>query len=232
MRAPDVGPVAVVTALEEELAGIRRFVSPSARLVLAATGDGPSQAARRAAEICDRHRPSALIGAGVAGALSADIAAGEILISRAIRDGAGLAPPPDPALLARAAALPGALLATLLTVSTPALTRAQKAALEKDAGGSPAAVDMESSAWARQAAARGIPYLVIRVVCDTANEELPEYLARCIGRDGGIRRGAVVVRALASPSSWGTLLRMRRRLHECAPALGAFLRTFLEENTP
>ena len=34
-------------------------------------------------------------------------------------------------------------------------------------------------------------------------------------------------RAILEPSSWGTLLRMRRRLHDCSAALGAFLARML-----
>ena len=76
--------------------------------------------------------------------------------------------------------------------------------------------DMESAAWAREAAARGIPYLVVRAVSDAATEELPAFLADAVGTDGSIRRGEVARRAILEPSSWGTLLRMRRRMHDCS----------------
>ena len=86
---------------------------------------------------------------------------------------------------------------------------------------------MESAAWAREAAARGIPYVVVRAVSDAADEELPAFLAEALGTDGSIRRGEVARRALLEPSSWGTLLRMRRRMHDLSASLGAFLARML-----
>ncbi|MFY9552282.1 MAG: hypothetical protein WAU32_14125, partial [Thermoanaerobaculia bacterium] len=131
---------------------------------------------------------------------------------------------PDARLLERALAA-GAMPGTLITVARPAVSHAARAALAGTvAGGDALAVDMESAAWAREAAARGIPYLVVRIVSDAADEDLPAFLPDCVGPDGSIRRGEVARRALLQPSSWGTLLRMRRRLHECSDALGAFLK--------
>ena len=86
---------------------------------------------------------------------------------------------------------------------------------------------MESAAWAKEAAARGIPYIVVRAVSDAVGDELPEFLTDSVGPDGSIRRAEVARRALVRPSSWGTLLRMRRRLLDCSDALGAFLARML-----
>jgi hypothetical protein len=88
---------------------------------------------------------------------------------------------------------------------------------------------MESAAWARAAAAHDIPFLIIRAVSDTSAEELPGYLAECMDRDGGIRRSAVALRALAHPGSIPTLLRMRRRVADCSQRLAAFVEHFAGE---
>jgi adenosylhomocysteine nucleosidase len=221
-------PVAILTALDEELTGVRRAVPDSTAVVLAATGDGPKRAASGAARFLERHRPSALIGAGLAAALSPGLAVGDIVASRRVRFEVGDAATPDARLLERACAA-GAKPGTLVTVDRPVVSAAAKAALAATAasGEEALAVDMESAAWAREAAARGIPYLVVRVISDAAGEELPLFLPDCVGPDGSIRRGQVARRALLQPSSWGTLLRMRRRLHECSDALGAFLARLL-----
>ena len=148
--------------------------------------------------------------------------------SRRVRSEVGDAATPDPGLLDRAIAA-GARPGVLVTVDRPVVTAAAKSAL---CGANPEdearVVDMESAAWAREAALRGIPYVVVRVVSDTAVEELPDFLAESIGTDGSIRRGEVARRALLEPSSWGSLLRMRRRLHECSDALGVFVARMLE----
>ena len=223
----EAGLVAILTAIPEELAAIRRAVPESRAVVLTATGDGPKRAASGAATFLERHRPSAVVGAGLAGALSPGLSVGDIVASRRVRFEVGDAATPDPGLLERAIAA-GARPATLVTVDRPIVSTAVKAVLAStESGGDPLVVDMESAAWAREAAARGIPYVVVRVVSDAADEALPAFLAEALGTDGSIRRGEVARRALLEPSSWGTLLRMRRRLHDCSAALGAFLARML-----
>jgi hypothetical protein len=83
----------------------------------------------------------------------------------------------------------------------------------------PAAVDLESAAYARAAARRSIPYLVVRAVCDTADEGLPLDLNRCRNSAGGVRRLAVVGSALLHPASVRGLWTLRRRLGRCAHEL-------------
>ncbi len=221
------GPVAVLAAIPEELAGIRRAVAESDKVVLTCTGDGPKRAASGAAIFLERHRPSAVFGAGLGGALSPGLSVGQIVASRRVRFEVGDTATPDPRLLERAIAA-GARPGTLVTVDRPVVSAAAKAVLAGTHAGEDAMVaDMESAAWAKEAAARGIPYLVLRAVSDAADEELPAFLTEAVGTDGSIRRGEVARRALLEPSSWVTLLRMRRRLHDCSTALGAFLARML-----
>lgn len=230
MSAAERGPVGILTALEEELEGVRRALPASSGFVSAATGDGPRRAASGAARFLERHKPSAVIGAGLAGALTPNLAVGDLVVSRRVRGEAGDVATPDPRLLERALAGGRAKAATLVTVDRPVVYAAAKSALAAGAAsGELLAVDMESTAWAREAAARGIPYLVVRVISDAAGEELPAFLPDCVGADGSIHRFAVARRALLAPSSWSTLLRMRRRLHEGSAALGEFLAPLIAE---
>ena len=221
------GPVAILTAIPEELSAIRQAVTESAGVVMTAPGDGPRRAASGAAVFLERHKPSAVIGAGLGGALTPGLAVGDLVASRRVRFEVGDAASPDPGLLERAVAA-GARPGILITVDRPVVSAAAKSALAGMRAGADAIVaDMESAAWAREAAVRGIPYAVVRVVSDTAEEALPAFLVESIGADGSIRRGEVARRALLEPSSWGTLLRMRRRLHDCSDVLGAFLARML-----
>lgn len=222
--------VLIVTAIAEELAAFARRRLPG-DVVLALTGEGPRKASSVANALCVRHRPAIFVGAGVAGALSRDLGIGDILVARRVLDSAGAAPAPDEKLVARAAAIPGARSGTLLSVDRPLVTAAEKAAWAEKLGEAPAAVDMESAAWARAAAAHGVAYVVIRAVSDDAFEELPGYLSRCMDKDGGIRRSAVALSALARPSTIPTLLQMRRRVRDCADRLAAFVEHFLAESS-
>ena len=189
------------------------------RIRIVETGDGSVRAARGALEAIAAFHPSHVLGAGIAGALSPELAAGDLVASARVLDAAEEAPAPDPELLARALALPGVRSGTLLSVVSPALTAIQKSALAARAGPL-AVVDMESAAWARACAHERVPYLILRVVSDTADEDLPGYLAGCMDSQGSIRRAAVASRALLHPASIPALLRMRRRVAGCGRALG------------
>lgn len=229
---PERRPFAIVTALPEELQAIGALARDG--LAVAASGDGPQNAERGAGSLCDAVRPSVLIGAGVAGGLTPRLFAGSLVASRRIVDEAGEAPRPDEALLARAVAA-GAAAATFVTVSRPVVAASAKAGLAQKFATDdrdPAAVDMESAAWSRAAAARGIPFLAVRAISDRFDEDLPSYLADCVGADGGVRRGAVVRRALVHPASIPALWRMRRRVEAAVAVLAEFLRTLLAAERP
>jgi adenosylhomocysteine nucleosidase len=234
------GPLLIVAAMREELTPLFRRLEPavadrfegtkvfrsSARgslpeLFLGVTGDGPAKAARVARGLCERYRPAALVGIGAAGALTASLAPSDVVASARLIDGSLSVPAPDPLLLSRATAA-GARPATLVTVRRPAATAAAKKELSRDAG-ELAAVDMESSGWASAASGDGVPFVVVRAILDAADEELPAYLAECVGPEGGLRRAAVVARALAHPSTLPTLVWMHRRLAACAERLAEFL---------
>jgi len=239
-------PVAVVTALKEEFEAVLSRASGArfrgtfvearigtADVALCLTGDGAGNAGRAADMLCEAVRPAALLGAGVAGALSPGLAVGDVLVSRRIHDSHGDVVPPDARLLAQALENTQARAGSFLTVAKPVVLASLKSALLQtlDDGG-PAAVDMESAAWARAAASRGIPYLVARAISDLAEEDLPEYLGHCVGPDGAIRRSSVVLRALAQPATIPALLRMRGRVLACAEGLAGFLEDFLSGAAP
>jgi adenosylhomocysteine nucleosidase len=239
-------PIAVVTAFREEFGAILsrargarsedayvRARIGAAEVALSMTGDGAKNAGRSVASLCEKVRPAALLGVGVAGALSPDLSVGDLLVSRRIRDSAGDAPPPDAALAARALSIAGTAAGTLVTLERPEVFASGKAALGKAQNSAgPAAADMESAAWARAAAAHGVTFLIVRAISDRASEDLPEYISRCVGRDGGIHRPSVVFRALARPATIPALLRMRARVHACAESLADFLEAFLSAPPP
>lgn len=243
MSADNTPKVLILTAISEEL-DLNAILRRASRIhyqwrgvvgaqigatdvVIAATGDGAERAGERAESFCERTRPRAVVGAGIAGALSRGLGVGTIVAGKRVRDGAGDAPAPDARLLSRALQA-GAEEGTLLTVARPVTSAAEKMRLAATLEGV-CAVDMESAAWARVAASRGIPYVVVRSISDAADEGLPEYLAACLGEDGAIRRGAVVARALARPSRIPDLFRMRRRTLDCGKKLSLFLERFLAD---
>ena len=138
---------------------------------------------------------------------------------------------PDPDLVSRAVAL-GAKPATFVSVERPMTSSKEKREAAVRFGipdSSGAVVDMESAAWARAAASRGIPFVLLRAVSDTLEEDLPGFLSSCLSADGAVDRAAVARRLLFHPGALPVLLRMRRRVREGASGLALFLERLLPE---
>ncbi len=210
------------------------------QVVVAATGDGPVAAAAGLAALIAAVRPRRLLVVGVAGGLTPALPAGALVAARRVVPASG-APPalqPDRPWLAQAlaaGALPGTVLAAErilvdTTAKQQALHQLGQAAGAPPGGGTPeqgapaaaVVVDLESAAYARQAAARALPYLVIRAVLDAAEETLPLDFEACrTGAGGGVSNLRVVLRALARPAVFGELWRLRHRVREAADRLGA-----------
>jgi adenosylhomocysteine nucleosidase len=176
--------------------------------------------------LCETFRPTAFVGVGVAGSLTAGLRPFELVASARLRNGSGPVPTVDGVLLSVATAV-GARPATLISTDAPVVRLEQtRALLNQFPEPGLVAVDMESAAWAGAAAGAGVPFIVIRAIADGPEEELPRYLPECLGADGGIRRTAVLRSAIAQPSSIPELLALRRRVAICSKKLAFFLSDF------
>ncbi len=232
-------PWGIVTALSEEtdailkgardveriaLSGARafgaRFGAENVGAVLVETGTGPKRAARGIEAMLGRFDVVRLLGAGVAGALSPNLLVGDLVFGQALCDEDGKAPSPSrPGEMETLLGPLGGRGAVLATCSRIAITAREKAGLLADARDTCAgancdcvAVDMESAAWARVAARQGVSFDVIRAISDTAEEDLPDFLAGCLDADGGVDRARVVGAALLRPWRAGDLLKMKTRV--------------------
>lgn len=232
----------IATALPEELGELLRRAREvrrrgdafegtlgASRVRLACTGSGPRRAGRGLDRLLAEWPVSLVIGAGVAGALTAGLAHGDVVVAHCVRDDQGLAPGGDDAWRGRAGRL-GALEAVAVSADRVATRPSQRLALAR---GLPAdalaSVDMESAAWSRTARHRGTPCLIVRAISDVASEVLPDYLSECLDGEGGISRARVACRALAHPRSLPALFRLRRRAHEAAERLSGFVEALLGE---
>jgi adenosylhomocysteine nucleosidase len=245
------GVVAVVTAMPEEFKAIAPRVSQAERrrmgrgdrgfflegkiggasVVLGLTGDGAARAFRFLEFLFEEFPVSCLVGAGAAGALGPSLSAGEILVAARVVDEKGDAPLPDAGWISRAVAL-GARPGTFVTVARPLTSSKEKSEVALRFGvpdPAVAVVDMESAGWARAAASRGIPYVILRAVSDTFEEELPGFLSSCLSAEGSVDRVAVARRLLVRPGALPVLLKARERVREGAGRVGLFLEKVLSE---
>ncbi|HYK41993.1 MAG TPA: hypothetical protein VE007_06335 [Thermoanaerobaculia bacterium] len=194
------------------------------KIVLAETGAGARAAGAAAGELFARFAPERWVGAGFTGALSHGIAFGSIVVP--VELAGALAPALDAAMSRRAIDLaPGVHPVRAATSAAIAASSSEKSRLLSAAGGSlPVVVDMESAAWA--GAAGGIPGVLVRVVTDAAEDEIPDFIAASVSAGGAVDRGRIVRHALRHPSSIGKLLDLRRRAKFCGERLAGFLETF------
>ncbi|HQT80308.1 MAG TPA: hypothetical protein PLD10_24990 [Rhodopila sp.] len=182
---------------------------------LARAGGGlPAGAAQAALELLD-DGADGLISFGLAGGLDPALRPGTIIIPAAVlADGARCAA--DPTLSRRfGVTTPHLLLAGSAVVSG----KAEKAALHHATGAH--AVDLESGAVAQVAAQRGVPFAVIRAICDPAERTLPPAALVALDAKGGVGPLRVLASVLRQPSQIPDLLRLAR---DAAAARAALVR--------
>jgi nucleoside phosphorylase len=169
---------------------------------------------------------TALLGAGLAGALSADLDEGDVVFGREVRGAGKTVLRPDPDLAQRAERV--ADRSGVLVSSRGILWTAREKAEILAASGAKGhvAVDVESGPWARAADGAGVPFVALRVVLDTASEDLPEGLATAF-RNGSLDRFAVAAHALGHPSFLGELFRLRKRTQSAMAKLADRIERFI-----
>jgi len=101
------------------------------------------------------------------------------------------------------------------------VTAAEKARLYRETGAD--AVEMESSVIVRLCRECGIPVTVLRVISDTAGEDLPMDFNRYSRPDGSLSVPRLLLGMAASPGAVPRLIRFNRCLTKAAQALGAVL---------
>jgi nucleoside phosphorylase len=233
--------IAIVAAMPEELAPLvaraedarvlSAFEQPPFELLaarvagrtvaLAVTGDGERNARRGAEALAATLPPEGLIVVGVSGAATGELAPGALVVAEEVRGEAGAVWRAAPAAVELAVRRAGARAACIVSAHDLADSPAAKRELAARAGaaGSPVAVDLESATYVAAAARAGVPWTVLRVISDGADEALPPLLNRARDEGGHVRRGAVALRLLGNPRALPQLLKLRTRVRAAAERL-------------
>ena len=224
-------PIGIVSALTAEArtlgpaaphsAGLRRL--PEGAL-LAVSGIGAAAAAAAARRLV-LAGAGGLVSFGMAGGLDPTLCCGTVLLPETVAamDGSGAAATAHAwRERLRVAMPPGCVIrgGTLLTSERP-VGRAAKADAYRSSRA--CAVDMESAALAQVAGQAGLPFIVLRVVVDTAGDELPgAVIAASPG--GELRTARLILGLLRAPGELGPLLRLAMRYRIAGKALSAVAR--------
>jgi adenosylhomocysteine nucleosidase len=242
-----VNVIGVVTALRGEARSLsaRRPSALSDTWLVRAGGMGCERAAAAALGLV-RQGARALLCWGVAGALDPALRCGDVVLASEVLCDAPLAlrlPGWRPTALPAHARLhtsdpwrsqlEAALLqigpvmrGTILTRAELACESTLKTRLFRESGA--VAVDMESAAVGVVASLYGLPFMVLRVIADTAAETLPAPLRTMASAQSLGPLGALTwLPALCVPTQWPALLRLGRRyrrarevLRRCARQVG------------
>jgi adenosylhomocysteine nucleosidase len=222
MPRPEGAPILVTAALRYELEKLRR--DSHIGLALLETGEGAANAQRHLESWIEQRAPRAVLSIGFAGALSASLQVGDLVIASDIL---GSSEGPDRKLLAAARQVQIELplhLGVAVTSNEILWQAESKRALATSlAANDIGFVDMESTAIASVCAKRGVPFLIIRSISDLLDEDLPLDFNQYRNSDGRVVPRKVVNAALLRPSAFKGLFELRKRSRTCADRLAEFV---------
>ncbi len=179
------------------------------------TGMGRRNASTRFSQALTRISPDRVITCGFAGALSPTLRIGDVLFDEDFDAGFG----------ERLRAL-GAIPANFYCSTRVAITAAEKAELRRTTNAD--AVEMESSVIRTLCRERGIPSATVRVISDTAHEDLPLDFNALMTSEQQVSMLKLTGALLRSPGSVRRLLVLQRNTRFAARQLGHVLHGLLD----
>jgi nucleoside phosphorylase len=229
----ELAPLLALTAVERrgkiDSCDVAWGTLAGAPVVIARTGEGQVMAERGSAALLKEVPARRLLVVGISGGLTPDLEPGALIVGRQVLQDGKAAPAPDGAWTAAALRMDGAAGGTLITTREILCTVACKTAAREQLGGpGPAAVDLETAVHARAAVAAGVPWLAVRAVCDTADEDLPIDFNRFRDDQGRVQRDRIMYHAMSHPSVVRGLRDMQKRVSLCAGRLAPFVQRLLD----
>lgn len=199
--------VLVVTGVAREA---RIAAAPGVQTIC--SGGSPS----RLREILARHDPAktpVIISFGIAGGLNPALIPGHVIVADAVVSRVHRWPTDKELTDALMGALQSRSDLSVLRASIAGVDRALLDSIAKNSSRAhtgAAVVDMESHIAAEYAAAHGLRFAAIRVVCDPASRSLPPLVNDALALDGTISLGGVFRSLTRQPGQIGDLLRLAR----------------------
>ena len=187
----------------------KHFTAPSQVRVLV-TGMGRENAARAVKAELAAGKPKLVLTCGFAGGLNPALAPCAVVCSEDAEAGLG----------ERLRAL-GAMPGRIHCAERVAITAAEKAELRRATGAD--AVEMESQVIRDLCRERGIPSATVRVISDTATEDLPLDFNALMTPDLRLHFGKLVWQVAKSPGKIPALLALQKRTDAAARRLGEVL---------
>ena len=197
--------ILVCFALPEEAGAFRKQLHGLPRVRVRVTGMGRKNTERALVPALTDANLARVFTCGFAGGLDPALSLNTVLFETA-----------DATLAARLSAA-GLRAARFHCASRMAVTAAEKAALRRATGAD--AVEMESAFIHKLCRERGIPCATVRVISDTAGEDMPLDFNQLITPEMNMHFGKLALAIGKSPGKFGSLLRLQRQTAAAARAL-------------
>ena len=225
--------VGVITGLQSEADCLRNIAS-ELNLKIQVSGVSPMRAEALARQLCESGC-DLLISFGIAGALRPGIKTGDLLIPASIKQKGGIIHETDADIRARLlqaarTALPELVVIDDALLGTDTLIANEREKLSAGEEFGAAAADMESHRVALATEAHGLPVIVVRVVFDDANTELPDFANGWVTPEGQRDYGKALIGAVLKPwniPKMAHLAGLSRTAHRSLRRVAPLLRSVL-----
>ncbi|MEE8206730.1 MAG: hypothetical protein V3T82_07255 [Nitrospinaceae bacterium] len=238
--------IAIIGAIKDEIAGIKNEMRISDTLrwptgnafvgtwqgvpiVLVRSGMGRDRARRALVEISEKWELKEVISIGFAGALDPSFEVGDLVVADKViemdssqPDGGVKTYSLDKEIFHTIAGASGR---TLLTVDRVAATPQEKTKLREKY--SAVAVDMETSALAEKAQAWNLPFISVRCITDTADQELID-CSHLVEEDGEVSKLKAGWHVLTHPGDLKGMIELGQHAKIATANLTEFLRQYFE----
>jgi adenosylhomocysteine nucleosidase len=206
----EIRMVLVCFAVKEEARAFQKLAGERANIRVILVGMGKRNAENAIRAALAKERPQLVLTCGFAGGLSPDLTMGTVVFAADPETGL------ESALLAA-----GVKPARFHCADRVAATAEQKRTLREATGAD--AVEMESEVICAVCREQRIPCATVRVILDTANEDLPLDFNQLMTADQKMNYGKLALALAKSPGKVGALLRLQKSAEAAAEKLAEVL---------
>ncbi|HTV41539.1 MAG TPA: hypothetical protein VMF08_13235 [Candidatus Sulfotelmatobacter sp.] len=214
--------VAVCFALAEEAAAFQKLSENNVPVFL--TGIGRENAEKAGQAYLAAHTPSLLLTCGFAGGLIAELKIGDVVFEIPASAAGGNEVFAEIRSKLSAA---GAREAKVFCADRIATTAADKKKLREETGAD--AAEMESGAIQALCRRQGIPCVTVRVISDTANEDLPLDFNQFLKEDKSMDMSKLMMAVAKAPWKMGALMELQKNTKLAAQKLAEALWATLKD---
>jgi adenosylhomocysteine nucleosidase len=206
--------ILICFALKEEAAPFRKIAAGKTGITILLTGIGRQNAEKSLREFLATHSSKLVLTCGFAGGLNPELKLGDIVFETS-----------DETLRAKLLSARAKQL-KIFCADYIAMTIAEKEKLRAETGAD--AVEMESAAIHAVCRERGIPCATVRVISDTANEDLPLDFNALSKPDRNLDYGKLFLAIAKSPGKIPALMQLQKKTKFAAEQLAEVLAKITE----